>query len=1139
MIVNTLFLIQFLYCLDLTFGDVYMHTPRGSNDRNCERNANRNNGNRLFDSQNNNAGGYACPRAVGNPAMGDDNGAFWYNSINDKHNAARIAQSKRMYYYEDSILAVEWTDQHGCGGNSKVNCEMVLQYACEDTLDPLIDDFWPWVKDKAEVGSRFRGRHHFKYVEDNEGDPLNCKYPLQYSGNGNNVCERYHVAAPRDGIPINPNDAATDTIPDNFQSARPNTRNTRRFGMHESYDFYQLCQRTERNKGLYTADQNIRRRDQRGTRQNPNGNRNGLECPEERDYYPWWHPSPWIDIAVLTDSALDTPCYNVTQGDCSERCHWYQQNTMNFYKKGYCDVNHTDPNANVNSKLNHRKWQRREWFNNKEACENNNFVWYEISHNDNIDLTNNPFVCAHTQFARTNQLGNADNGPVVSTSASTPASSTTNTLPHGINANRFLWKVPKIPEMRKSGYAKPSMTQAYQSCVLRIRYNISSADFEAWPRDASGSDRVTPMMNVSNNIDKSTNPPSYDNTPLVQDPYYYIAPMDDQSINPDVDWKTKKFVSLAVNTNQYSRTFQDRSYVFSIRKHPDDVNPVQRCGPLVDPDECDVRDSDIPSVDVTELNNRLASGGRIININVRGKRGNIVQTFPSVEYDFVPNSVSINDNDIIHFQWTGSDYNPRRGCNNGEGGPPDPNTFNTAANANKASRADRSNIVFTDYMAENVPKDYLSFTFSSQPTDAIALHKARVIQFSPCANLSLPVTHPVNEACYTQTLRLAYLDQNTDYGSRVLRNNEECFTQERLDNIKNSDTRENHPLNCAKMNAKFHPYFDGGLLFPRRGGIFSYFSSRNNNFSNRQQIGVLCVNNDTFSCSSKIDRISGALQDQNPMTTGRMKVGEQGGQNINTRGETAQRFNAASSPCEDTASNPDGQANANGAQSCFTTSSGQFLAELDEETFFVQEGDNDNFGDGNAIGCPVLTVNQVIDDAGDAFDEIMVASVCLAIGLVTSWIAYYIYNRYQQKKLQMDQLHRGQKGWVYDGDDIIMDDYKISAFSGAAPSSGTGSSSSSRQLEMMSRTFSPSPPKSRGAESYKPSIKGAGAFAGSGLAGGSPSNTARETYNPSQRFNASTGNNGGSGRVGINAMKQHESRRAQKSPDNKYFSPDF
>ena len=46
---------------------------------------------------------------------------------------------------------------------------------------------------------------------------------------------------------------------------------------------------------------------------------------------------------------------------------------------------------------------------------------------------------------------------------------------------------------------------------------------------------------------------------------------------------------------------------------------------------------------------------------------------------------------------TGSDYNPQRGCNNGEGGPPDCQGCTTLAQANNAanqnSRADRTNLV--------------------------------------------------------------------------------------------------------------------------------------------------------------------------------------------------------------------------------------------------------------------------------------------------------------------------------------------------------------------------------------------------------------------------------------------------------------
>lgn len=82
------------------YADIYMHNPRGSNDRNCERNVNRQNGNRLFDSQNNAKGGYACPRAVGGPE--------------------RI--TKQFYYAENSYLPIEWTAQHGCGPNAKEHC---------------------------------------------------------------------------------------------------------------------------------------------------------------------------------------------------------------------------------------------------------------------------------------------------------------------------------------------------------------------------------------------------------------------------------------------------------------------------------------------------------------------------------------------------------------------------------------------------------------------------------------------------------------------------------------------------------------------------------------------------------------------------------------------------------------------------------------------------------------------------------------------------------------------------------------------------------------------------------------------------------------------------------------------------------
>mmetsp|Transcript_5927 Transcript_5927/g.8274 ORF Transcript_5927/g.8274 Transcript_5927/m.8274 type:complete len:255 (+) Transcript_5927:448-1212(+) len=239
----------------------------------------------------------------------------------------------------------------------------------------------------------------------------------------------------------------------------------------------------------------------------------------------------------------------------------------------------------------------------------------------------------------------------------------------------------------------------------------------------------------------------------------------------------------------------------------------------------------------------LAAGGKIYNVNVRGKRGNIVQVYPSVEYDFVPNMLALSNSDMIHFQWTGSDYNPRRGCNDATGGPPDANTFSTDANANQNPRADRSNVVLTSHMGNNVPLDYLGYdhtnadlTFNAKK----AIANKTILSNAPCYNSATDSATTAQDCLHT-IMRLAYLNQQSDSGSLAFRAGKPCLTQTQLDAINNEDVADFHPLNCAKMNAKPFPYFDGGILFLRKYGWFPFFSSRNNNFSNRQNIGIICV----------------------------------------------------------------------------------------------------------------------------------------------------------------------------------------------------------------------------------------------------------------------------------------------------------
>ena len=70
----------------------------------------------MFDSQNNNRGGYNVGRDERQPL-----------------NRFRTEYVGRMHYYPGSELPIEWTNQHQCGADN-TDCQIVIQYMCSDSI---------------------------------------------------------------------------------------------------------------------------------------------------------------------------------------------------------------------------------------------------------------------------------------------------------------------------------------------------------------------------------------------------------------------------------------------------------------------------------------------------------------------------------------------------------------------------------------------------------------------------------------------------------------------------------------------------------------------------------------------------------------------------------------------------------------------------------------------------------------------------------------------------------------------------------------------------------------------------------------------------------------------------------------------
>ncbi|XP_060579853.1 protein DD3-3-like [Ruditapes philippinarum] len=654
----SLLLCHLVGIVTVVMGDLYLHAPRGSNNRLNEKSANRANANRLFDSQNNNRGGYNVGDLTDVPA--GENAAKQYNM----HYFQSGPSANKATGYGGTQLTIEWTNQHGCGGNEdtdpqKQNCNMVLQYMCEDAMENI-----PALKEQIRDGTSTQ--------------------TMEYTPPAGMDETKAQVITRKNG--------ALDTSR----------------GLQEAWEMYDDCYVRERNLGLFTADQNLKKNkfgvsSSIYSRQNPNGNRRGYECPEERDYFPYWHPTQWKDIAVLAEN--------------SSMCSHYQENSFNVQPYYKCVEFYSPGKPKHSSRWNNEKqctdnggqWilfhnylEAAKRYTTEGSCvsaSNGNVKYIWAVPYDAEDVTKKQCLvaletpdCYDAPWSRSNHLGNGrgDGQPLT-----------------------YTWTLPYFP----SGHE--------HKCVLRMRYNISTDDYD--PYNTNASQNANRRLNI-------------------------VSPVQD---NTEIDVGGPTNLQMALNTDQTGRVFQDRTHIFRLMPRPKGLERE-----------------------------------RILNLNVRGKRGNIVQVYPAVEYDFTPNHLHISPTDLVHIQWTVS-------------------TFNSLT-IYYFLGSDRNNMAQIGDLNDNFPLPYEQTTMWKNADVVWIFHGRQFIPQKFCSKRGI-------------------------FGILRCFKKSSCKEPEHRDFIVETKTT---PLQNQLDNA---PASFQGAVLKFKKGTYHYMNTRNNNFTNRSNKGTIHV----------------------------------------------------------------------------------------------------------------------------------------------------------------------------------------------------------------------------------------------------------------------------------------------------------